>query len=306
MSQANSKQASSSTPELTSPPASKERVFYLDNLRTCLTGLVIYHHTSVSYGGLGSWAYISRLHPPGTSIPLIVFNAINQSYFMGSFFYLSGYFSSRTLKQKGSERFLRTKILKLGVPTLFYTLVGPPLQILVRCWGEGKGIGAGSELVKDYWQNLQGVRGPVWFCATLLALDTLLALINTSGRLSQTSIPEFTFWPSMILDISIGYLVRLKYPVGTSFKPLGIQPAYLPQYIACYALGTSSINPPMTKARRNTLLSCSIISTPLTLGLLYAYPRNVQSLHSIGVLTQLHRYTPFGTRQPGTWQVFLS
>ncbi|KAL5349108.1 hypothetical protein ACLOAV_005396 [Pseudogymnoascus australis] len=55
----------------------RERVYYLDNFRTYLTALVIYHHVAVPDGGLGSWLYSSKLYPPGSSIALSAFNALN-------------------------------------------------------------------------------------------------------------------------------------------------------------------------------------------------------------------------------------
>lgn len=108
-----------------------ERLYYLDNFRTYLTALVIYHHTAVPYGGLGFWFYSSKLYPPGSSITLSAFNALNQSYFMGSFFFLSVYFSNKALKRKGAKSFLKTKFLKLGVPLVVYTLLAGPAQIAI-------------------------------------------------------------------------------------------------------------------------------------------------------------------------------
>jgi hypothetical protein len=72
-----------------SEPTPSPRLFYLDNFRTYLTALVMYHHTSLLYGGIGAWPYSSRFHTPGSSPTLISFNAINQPYFTDSFFFLS-------------------------------------------------------------------------------------------------------------------------------------------------------------------------------------------------------------------------
>jgi glucans biosynthesis protein C len=65
----------------------------LDNLRSFLTCLVIAHHTSIVYGGGGSWYFKSACF---TSAPglLRTFEAVNQSFFMGLFFWISGRMSA--------------------------------------------------------------------------------------------------------------------------------------------------------------------------------------------------------------------
>ena len=67
-----------------------QRLYDLDNFHTYLIALVIYHHTAIPYGGSGDWMYKSQFHTTESSPPLMAFNAIDQTYFMGSFFFLSG------------------------------------------------------------------------------------------------------------------------------------------------------------------------------------------------------------------------
>ena len=47
----------------------QKRLFYLDNLKVCLTVLVIFHHAGQAYGDGGGWAY----HPsnPAEVMPWI-------------------------------------------------------------------------------------------------------------------------------------------------------------------------------------------------------------------------------------------
>ncbi|CAN9145451.1 unnamed protein product [Alternaria alternata] len=63
-----------------------QRTHALDNLRTCLTALVILHHASTPYGGAGPWPYTSPLYMPNSSPILLTFNVINQTFFMATFF----------------------------------------------------------------------------------------------------------------------------------------------------------------------------------------------------------------------------
>ncbi|OBT68659.1 hypothetical protein VE03_01724 [Pseudogymnoascus sp. 23342-1-I1] len=242
----------------------RERLYYLDNLRTYLTALVIYHHVAVPYGGLGFWFYSSKLHPPGSSVALSAFNALNQSYFMGSFFFLSGYFSNKALKRKGAKSFLKTKFIKLGAPLVVYTLLAGPAQIAILKLYNKEVLG--WEILTDYWRALDGVKGPMWFSGLLLIFDSITALCP--------SIPQFltqsgTF-PSFILDIGAGCLIRLANPTGAKVTLLNLKPVNLPQYVASYILGASLESPPtppISKTSRNVLLTSTAISSTALLGL---------------------------------------
>lgn len=229
------------------PPPSA-RAHHLDNLRTCLTILVVYHHASIPNGGLGSFPYTSPHHPKSyLSPPLLVFNALNQSFFMGSFFFLSGVMSCEALRRKGRWEFWKSKVLKLGVPTLVYTLFAPPIisSIIGVLGGEAvviDGPRQGREIWIEHLRSLKGVRGPVWYCTLLLIFDTVYAQLSrkypSKFSTSRMLLEQMTFGKAMALNISTSFLIRLIYPVGRNFTPLNLQPAYLPQYIYYYTFGT--------------------------------------------------------------------
>lgn len=67
------------------------RLLYLDNLKVCLTVLVIFHHAGQAYGDGGAWAYTPS--NPAEVMPWIWhFFSVNAAFFMGLFFLISGYF----------------------------------------------------------------------------------------------------------------------------------------------------------------------------------------------------------------------
>ncbi|MCY1373061.1 hypothetical protein D9M69_603110 [compost metagenome] len=68
-----------------------------------LTVLVISHHTAITYGGSGSWFYreVTDSGRP-SSFLLTLFCAVNQSFFMGMFFLLAGYFTPASFIQAPS------------------------------------------------------------------------------------------------------------------------------------------------------------------------------------------------------------
>lgn len=130
------------------------------------------------------------------------------------------------------------------------TILWTPVQLTIAR------VGAGHEItfsfLLDYWRGVRGVRGPVWYCATLLCFDVIAASLRE--LLLAFSLGSITGGLNLMQDCSnlvssyflpIGvpttcitsFLIRLYYPIGTTFVPLSLQLGYLPQYVAAYILG---------------------------------------------------------------------
>ncbi|KAH7408066.1 acyltransferase 3 [Cadophora sp. MPI-SDFR-AT-0126] len=234
------------------------RLYHLDNLRTALTALVILHHTGIPYGGLGSWPYRSRFHSEGSSPSLVVFNAVNQTFFMGSFFYLSGMMSSMSVRRRGPTAFLKSKLTKLGIPVLVYTLLAPALQTCLQRLSEREVVT--WDVLKTHLRGLRGVKGPVWYAAVLLVFDILYTVLPR--------IPSLSFGPTMLLNVASTFLIRIWYPAGMATAPLNLQPGYLPQYIVSYTLGArSSVPTPVSPSLVNRLQKRVLLGVSVASGL---------------------------------------
>lgn len=116
---------------------SRVRLFFLDHLRAALTILVVLHHLAVIYGAGAVFYYVE---PPGPQdqlayVLLVVFLLINQAYFMGCFFLISGYFTPGTFDRKGPGAYYKDRLLRLGIPLVAYVLVLSPIASigLYRC-----------------------------------------------------------------------------------------------------------------------------------------------------------------------------
>lgn len=117
----------------------------IDVVRIAMTMLVILHHAAISYGGSGGWFW--REQPNASSPLLVMFNAINQSYFMGVFFLLAGYYTPRSFDRKGPGRYLADRLVRLGIPLLIFFVLLYPLTValadtgvsgsLMDCWLRG-------------------------------------------------------------------------------------------------------------------------------------------------------------------------
>jgi glucans biosynthesis protein C len=232
----------------------------LDNLRTFLITLVTLHHTSIAYGGSGNWPFKSTCFsspsptsPPFTASLLIPFQAVAQSCGMGLFFWISGRMSALSFSHSPISKFLKRKGLRLGVPTVVYTVLVNPLvwAWTLESW-DAESVWWG---LVGYWKDLRGVKGVVWYTALLLVFDCIAASITTLVRSRRIALMDSSVrerrWDTILysglstygflLVAAISFFLRLWFPVGTEVEPLSIQPAYVSQYIFAYTLGFLSI-----------------------------------------------------------------
>jgi len=105
-------------------------LFFIDNLRVWLAVLVVLHHLSVIYAANTAFYYVEPANNALTTVALVFFQLFNQAYFMGLFFFLSGYFTPASYDRKGAGVFLKDRLLRLGVPLLVFAFVlGPVASI---------------------------------------------------------------------------------------------------------------------------------------------------------------------------------
>jgi surface polysaccharide O-acyltransferase-like enzyme len=227
--------------DVESPPAliqPKAKINYINHLKIALTVLVILHHTFITYGAPGSWYYEQKTTLKGTLIPMTIFVAVNQAFFMGLFFFLSALFIPSSYDKKGHLKFITDRLVRLGVPLIFYSLVlSPILSYIPYRWAEKHDITFAQYLTGyDNWIEF----GVLWFVAALL----IFTLIYVCYRLVFDRLQKVVALPSvaMILFFAVGvgvvsYAARIIFPVGWVLKPLGFQLGYFPQYIALFIFG---------------------------------------------------------------------
>jgi len=217
-------------------PKTSSRVSYLDNLRIYLTALVIVHHSSIAFGGGGSWAVSDPSVDSITPIFLTFFTAVNQSYFMSGFFLLAGYFTPQSLEKKGPTSFLIDRLIRLGIPLLVYTTLI---------------ININQFLVQSFWLKIPFTwrfeydPGHLWFLQALLLFGVIYTLyrIFSDRDLSHKAIQFFPdrFPSNRALIFTIVVLavltfgVRIFYPVGEWIG--GFQLAHFVHYIFCFFMG---------------------------------------------------------------------
>ena len=197
-----------------------KRLYYLDNLKVCLTVLVIMHHAGQAYGNGGGWAYTPS--NPAEFMPWIWhFFSTNAAFFMGLYFFISGYFVPKSFDKQGTNQFIQKKLLRLGIPLLF---MGAIIGILT-----GK-----PEI------------GHMWFVESLLVFCLIYALIrHWVPPIDKTCDSKPTIIGLLIVALLMGvgsYFIRQVSPQDHWIWPFGIiplpmEPAHYLQYVMMFVLG---------------------------------------------------------------------
>jgi surface polysaccharide O-acyltransferase-like enzyme len=221
------------------PQASKSKIVYIDHFKVIMTALVILHHTFITYGAPGGWYYFQKTTNEIAKIPMTLFVAVNQSFFMGFFFFLSSYFIRSSYEKKGVAKFIKDRLIRLGIPLIFYSLVlGPFMNYLVYYFGKGHHITLMQYLSGyDDWIDF----GVLWFAAALLLFNLLYVGWRLIGKDSEAKPgPPLTFGKIMFFAAILGlasFSVRLIFPIGWVLQPIGFQLAFFPQYVALFTAG---------------------------------------------------------------------
>ena len=222
------------------------RMLFIDNIRVYLTILVILHHLMITYAGTGSWMYVEHRADLATEVVGSIFTTVNQAYFMGLFLLISAYFIPGSYERKGTWRFLKDRLLRLGIPLVVYSwIIHPLIMFGVLHTVEGKRISFWQFFPSAYFGSgyLIG-QGPLWFVETLLIFTLVYVAIRklfsarSTQPITESSFPSnFAVCLFALVVGLITFVIRLWFPADWNFKPLNLQFPYFPGYIAMFLAG---------------------------------------------------------------------
>ncbi len=244
-----------SPPLLPDPaPPARGRLHHVDNLRVALTVLVVLHHVALTYGNIPVWFYLEPAQDPsGGLLDLFVF--LNQTYFMGLFFLLAGYFVPGAADRRGGRGLVRERLVRLGAPFLLFVLLVRPFVMLPNYAPAAEMVAAeGGEL--PFWLFLVVAYdpGPMWFVEVLLVMTLAYAAVRglrerrdrrrglvfeAPARPADTAPLR---WAAPVAALVLGLALvtfAWRYLAPAPYWPVvGLpSPGYLPQYVTLFVLG---------------------------------------------------------------------
>lgn len=224
------------------PVAAAPRLLFVDNVRWTMILLVLSMHAADTYSPFGNWYYTDR--PPielGGKLFFLTWQSGLQAFFMALLFFVAGCFTPRSYDAKGAGRYLRDRLVRLGLPTLLYVfLIGPVTEFYVaHSWHTKHTFAHEMGLYVMRARFLSGT-GPMWFCAALLGFSAFYALIRRIGPIGRAPLPSpVPSWKTVglwLVGLTLTtFAVRTVLPEGTSI--FNMQPADFASYILMFGAG---------------------------------------------------------------------
>jgi peptidoglycan/LPS O-acetylase OafA/YrhL len=216
------------------------RLHYIDWLRILIISMVVAHHAGHAYATMGgAWP----IYDVERTALLSPFFAVNAAFGMGLFFFISGSFVPGSLARKGVMRFIRDRVVRLGIPLV---VIGFGVFALI-----GYGNLDGERSFWTYYRNTYIGEwtvefGHLWFAFHLLLYSILYAVLATvfpvlTRECDGGPVGHAALIGLVLLIAVAGGLTRLAYPQDVWIKLLWIvptEPAHLPQYVLMFAVGT--------------------------------------------------------------------
>lgn len=199
------------------------RMYFLDNLKIFLAVLVVLHHAAQPYGPGGGWWIASDPYNILDFVVLGIFMGVNASFFMGLFFMISAYFVPSSLERKGAAKFIKDRLVKLGVPILIFMIgVFPVMGYLLN----------GEPSI---------TLGHLWFLAMLLIFSAIYVaywLVKKPSPKAKRPFPGNKVIAAFAVAMAlISFAVAIVSPEN-SWAPLGLfEPYHLTQYAMLFAAG---------------------------------------------------------------------
>ncbi len=189
-----------------------KRLYYLDNLRVALTILVIAHHVGQAYGPTGGWWPVQEAARAAVLGP---FFSVNRSFFMSLFFMISGYLMVAAYDRNGPRVFVRSRLVRLGVPPLVFAAVMLPLRVYLF-----------QEHIAS-WVDLLNV-GHLWYVEHLLLFSLVYALWRqvrkdpVGAGQGEGPLPGYLAILAFALGVAVmSALVRIWSPIDRWLNLLG-------------------------------------------------------------------------------------
>jgi peptidoglycan/LPS O-acetylase OafA/YrhL len=232
--------------------------YALGYLRAFIVVLVVAHHAALAYHPFAPPPPASLVPQPHwwAAFPIVdshkwsgasLFVGFNDVFFMSLMFFLSGLFVWRGLVQKKSARFLRDRLLRLGLPFIVAAALLAPLAYYPTYLQTASHTGFAG--FWNQWRALgEWLAGPAWFVWVLLAFDCVAALLfalvpmwgESLGRvISQVSRRPLAFFAALIVISGIAYIpmaLIFSSISWTTFGPFAFQTSRPLHYLAYFLI----------------------------------------------------------------------
>jgi glucans biosynthesis protein C len=184
----------------------------------------------------------------GAGLVFMLYQSFAQAFFMGLLFLVGGAFVPGAYERKGCARFIRDRLVRLGIPTLVFMLVlDPGTNVLMQVLrGAAFDLPATLSRYARFITSLQflSASGPLWFAFALLVFSIIYALVRRAVELqrgkqagagSAVAVTHLRVAAVVAVIAAGSFLVRIVQPFGSSW--FNMQLGNFTQYTVLFLVG---------------------------------------------------------------------
>ena len=217
------------------------RIYFLDNLRTVIIFLVILYHAGGFYEAAGIYDSWWIVDDPATNNVSGILNIILGIFVMPTLFYISGYLTPASLKNKNGWIFIKTKFTRIILPWVIGVLTVVPLYKVIFLFSRN--------LPQEHWSTYfhfsNGFISQSWlWYLPVLYLFNILYLLFSKLKIR---IPNISMKGAVLVAFLIGFVYSVGMDIlglqGWTLTPLiDFQKERILIYFMVFLLGALSFN----------------------------------------------------------------
>jgi hypothetical protein len=212
------------------------RELYVDNLKVALIAAIIAGHAVIGYSELDWWSYADVREVTLSPVTVAVLFAVAAPFgllVVPLLFLVAGLLTPPSLERKGAKRFVRDRLVRLGVPFVLFAVVLWPLleYALFHLFGVPAGLFEEGSLDT----------GVLWFIGALLVFSLVYAAgTRHAVRRSRRAIGLRELFLLMAAVTVAAFLVRLVVPFEGDSKYVDLNFYQWPASAGLFALGIAA------------------------------------------------------------------
>jgi len=213
------------------------RIYFLDNLRTFMILLVVLCHAGWVYESSGIGAFFWIVDDPSTNNLSGIINVILDIIMMPALFFISGFFTPLSMKNKKGWAFLKAKFKRLMVPWIITVLTLMPLYKVIFLYS--RNLPQESWTTYFHWSNGIFSQSWLWFLPVLFLFNLLYMLLSRVNCLPEKISVKFAIAAMFIIGFVNSFSMDLLKVRGwTKTALIDFQNERLLVYFMIFLLGS--------------------------------------------------------------------
>ena len=216
-------------------PDNKNRIYFLDNLRTFMVFLVVLLHSGLVYDSSGIGAFFWIVYDSSTNHLAGTLFLIMDIFIMSTIFFISGYVTPVSLKKRSKAEFIKTKFRRLMIPWAIAVIALMPLYKVIFLYA--RNMPQQNWTTYFHWNNGFS-QSWLWFLPVLFLFD-LIYLFFSGLKIKWPKVSLKTAVPVLFfLGVCYSYLLDVFNGRGwTKTVVLDFQNERLLIYFLMFLLG---------------------------------------------------------------------